>query len=45
MGHTNQQMIFDHYRELVRPNDAAQYWKISPASGVQRKIVPISAAA
>lgn len=44
MGHTNQQMIFDHYRQLVRPAEAAKYWKICPAS-VGCKIVPISAAA
>jgi integrase len=45
MGHTNQQMIFDHYRQLVRPADAARYWKISPASAAKGKIVAISAAA
>jgi hypothetical protein len=45
MGHTNQQMIFDHYRQLVRPADAARYWKISPASAARGKIVAISAAA
>jgi integrase len=45
MGHTNQQMIFDHYRQLVRPVDAARYWKISPASAAKGKIVAISAAA
>ena len=44
MGHTNQQMIFDHYRQLVRPRDAARYWKLCPPSGHRRKIVPISAA-
>jgi integrase len=45
MGHTNQQMIFDHYRQLVRPKEAARYWKIRPASSSRGKIVPISAAA
>jgi integrase len=45
MGHTNQQMIFDHYRQLVRPKEAARYWKICPASGARSKIIPISAAA
>ena len=38
------QMIFDHYRQLVRPRDAARYWKLCPPSGHRRKIVPISAA-
>ena len=45
MGHTNQQMIFDHYRQLVRPKEAARYWKICPASGGRSKIISISAAA
>jgi len=45
MGHTNQQMIFDHYRQLVRPTQAARYWKISPVHSARSKIVPISAAA
>jgi integrase len=45
MGHTNQQMIFDHYRQLVQPKEAARYWKICPATTTRSKIVPISAAA
>jgi integrase len=45
MGHTNQQMIFDHYRQLVRPKDAARYWKVCPTGSAWSKIVPISAAA
>lgn len=28
MGHTNTQIIFKHYRTLVRPHDSAKYWKI-----------------
>jgi integrase len=30
MGHTNQNMIFQHYRQLVTPREAAKYWKIVP---------------
>jgi integrase len=45
MGHTNQQMIFDHYRQLVRPAVAARYWKICPVSGTRSNIVSISTAA
>jgi integrase len=44
MGHTNQQMIFAHYRELVQPAEAARYWKISPVNVTRDKIVPISRA-
>lgn len=32
MGHTNSDMIFDHYRQLVRPKDAERYWNIRPAA-------------
>lgn len=39
MGHTNQQMIFDHYRQLVRPADARKYWKLSPSGAASEKIV------
>jgi integrase len=30
MGHTTTGMLFAHYREVVTPDDAATYWKISP---------------
>jgi integrase len=45
MGHTDQQTIFEHYRQLVRPKEAARYWKICPVSAARGKIVAISAAA
>jgi integrase len=32
MGHTHSGMIFEHYRELVRPKDAERYWNIRPAA-------------
>lgn len=32
MGHTDQQMIFDHYRQVVKPANAARYWGIEPQS-------------
>ena len=44
MGHTNQQMIFDHYRQLVRPAEAARYWEICPVTRTSGNIVSISAA-
>lgn len=31
MGHTNTAMIFQHYREVVRPKEAARYWQIYPS--------------
>lgn len=30
MGHATTGMIFTHYREVVTPEDAAEYWKILP---------------
>jgi integrase len=30
MGHTNTAMIFQHYREVVKPKDADRYWQIMP---------------
>jgi len=45
MGHTNQQMIFDHYRQLVQPKQAGRYWKLSPVRSGRSKIVSIAAAA
>ena len=33
------QVIFKHYRELVKPNDAYQYWSIVPAVPHSSKIV------
>lgn len=30
MGHTDQRLIFAHYRELVKPQAAAVYWSIMP---------------
>lgn len=30
MGHTNSRVLYAHYRELVRPDDATRYWEIRP---------------
>jgi integrase len=32
LGHSGTDIIFRHYRELVKPSDAARYWKITPPS-------------
>ncbi len=34
MGHTGTDMIFRHYRELVKPNAAEAYWNIMPDSSL-----------
>jgi integrase len=30
MGHRDQNMLLTHYRDLMKPSDAARYWKITP---------------
>lgn len=42
MGHTNENMIFSNYRQLVKPKEAERYWNITPAA-TSKKIVPIVA--
>jgi integrase len=32
MGHTDSTLVFNHYRELVKPKDAQRYWEIKPAN-------------
>ena len=32
LGHANTEMLFAHYRELVDPEDANEFWKISPTN-------------
>ena len=32
LGHADTNMLFSHYRELVRPAEAARYWEIMPVS-------------
>jgi integrase len=43
MGHTSTKLIFENYRELVRPEEAELYWSIIPAS-TPTNIVRIGAA-
>ena len=42
MGHTTPTVVFQHYRELVEPEEAERYWDIRPASEASN-IVPITA--
>jgi integrase len=32
MGHASSGLVFQHYREVVKPKEAARYWEIKPAS-------------
>ena len=31
LGHTTSQLVYQHYREVVTPEEAERYWKIAPA--------------
>ena len=36
-------MIFKHYREVVKPKDAARYWNIMPSRAGEEKVVAFAA--
>jgi integrase len=38
MGHTNTSMIFQHYREVVKPKDAARFWDIKPTADTAKVV-------
>jgi integrase len=44
LGHTDAGLVFQHYRQIVKPKDAERYWNLSPTGGVSSsKVVSISA--
>jgi integrase len=38
LGHSTSQMLYSTYREVVRPEDAERYWKISPAEETDKVV-------
>ncbi len=38
MGHTSSNLVFKHYREIVKPKDAARYWNIMPSNAVEKVV-------
>lgn len=38
LGHTNSNLVFQHYRQLVKPKQAERYWNISPAPSGKKVI-------
>jgi len=38
LGHTSPQMLYSTYRELVLPEEAERYWKIAPASEIEKVV-------
>lgn len=45
MGHTNSNLVFQHYRQIVKPKQAAQYWKLAPKKSAKGKVIQFAAAA
>jgi integrase len=47
LGHTESGTLFRHYRELVRPDEARAFWRISPPEGsaIESKVMNLEAAA
>lgn len=45
LGHTNTAVLFQHYRELATPEDAAAYFGIVPENIQAANIIPIKVAA
>lgn len=45
LGHTNTAVLFQHYRELARPEDAEAYFAITPEKVQPTNIISISKAA
>ena len=38
LGHTSAHLVFQHYRQLVRPSKAEQYWKLLPGTTAKNVI-------
>ena len=45
LGHTNTAVLFQHYRELARPEDAEAYFAITPDKVTPSNIIHMSNAA
>lgn len=43
LGHTNSNLVFQHYRQLVKPKQAERYWRIAP-SAASKKVIQFAAA-
>ena len=44
LGHTSTKMLFQHYREAVKPEAARQWWALMPTPKAGRKVIPFKAA-
>ncbi len=43
LGHTSPQMLYSTYRELVLPEEAVRYWKITAPATETKNVVAFSA--
>jgi integrase len=43
LGHTSSNLVFQHYRQLVKPKDAEKYWNLVPTAGGAKKVVAFAA--
>jgi integrase len=43
LGHTDAGLVFQHYRQIVKPKDAEKYWNLFPSGGASSNVVSISA--
>jgi integrase len=42
LGHVTPQIVFAHYREVVRPSEAERFWKIAPAIDAEQKLAVVA---
>jgi integrase len=43
LGHTDAGLVFQHYRQIVKPKDAERYWNLFPSAGASSsKVVSIA---
>ena len=41
LGHRDQDMLLTHYRDLMKPSEAAKYWQIGPEISNKTNIIPL----
>jgi integrase len=39
LGHTDAGLVFQHYRQIVKPKEAHRYWEIMPSDAAAKKVV------
>jgi integrase len=44
LGHRDQNMLLTHYRDVMKPSEAAKYWQIAPETARDAKIIPLAKA-